>query len=86
MRLSVRLAAPQQEALHLAARRLGQLLDELDLARIGMQPKARSNMLAQLGLELRGSGKAGTQNDERLDDLGPLGIRLLLARQLVRFL
>ena len=54
-----RFPPPEQEPLHLAARGLRQFADELDLARVGVEPEALAHVLLQLGLERVGSDPAG---------------------------
>jgi hypothetical protein len=66
----------EQESLHLAAGRLRQFVDERDLTRIGMEREAGADMLLKFRFERVYGVHAGTEHDERLDDLGPFRVGL----------
>jgi hypothetical protein len=66
----------EQESLHLAAGRLRQFVNELDLTRIGVKRKAGTNVLLQFRLERVDGVQVGTEHNERLDDFGALRVGL----------
>ena len=67
--ISGRWNLPQQEALNFAGLRLGQCVDDRDLARRLVPPAGGPDQLDDLVGQLRRPGRAGPQHDERLDRL-----------------
>src|SRR5262245_34441269 len=62
-------AAAQNETLDLAAWRLRQGCDEVDLARVGMRRKALTHHLLDLRLQVFRAVHSALQHDDCLDDL-----------------
>src|ERR1700743_3429659 len=68
------LGVPKQEPLDLSARRLRQLGDELDLARVGVGGQTIANVDSQLLGELLACRKSRAEDHERFDHFGTFGI------------
>src|SRR5487761_2497460 len=73
--LGLALTLAQLDAANLAANRLGQFGDELDLTRILVGGCHRLHVVLKLRRQLWRRLIAGRQNDERLDNLAAHGIR-----------
>src|SRR4029450_9734780 len=64
----------QLGAADLAGEGLGQVVDELDLARVGVGREALADVALELAGQLVARLGAGHQADERLDDVAALGV------------
>src|SRR4029453_12119982 len=64
----------QLGAADLAGQGLGQVVDELDLARVGVGRQALADVPLELAGQLVAGRRAGDQADEGLDDVAALGV------------
>src|SRR3954464_10088615 len=73
--LLLALGLTQLDAADLAGERLRQVVDELDLARVGERRQVAAHELLDLVHELARRLAPFAEHDERLDDVAPLRVR-----------